>query len=115
MVRYTLTVSAGTTTATDVSADLEDSSRSRRRPDRLREVGDPSRPGSDLDRAVSVAVASYGLGRWRRRRGPFRRALQPASAAEAGGDAAVCDLPTVHQHGDRGPSRSSGDLVEGQL
>src|SRR3954454_16219754 len=62
MVRYTLTGSAGTTAATDVSADLEGSSRPRRRPDRLREVGDPPRPGSDLDRAVGVAVASYGLG-----------------------------------------------------
>src|SRR3954471_3190215 len=106
MVRYTLTGSAGTTAATDLSADLEGSSRPRRRPDRLREVGDPSRPGSDLDSAVDVTVASYGLGDGVGGAAPSgehhdRRALRPASAAEAGGDIAVCDLLTVQQHGDR--------------
>jgi hypothetical protein len=69
---------------------------------------------------VGVAVASYGLGDGVGGAAPSgehydRRALRPASAAEAGGDIAVCDLPTVHQHGDRGSARSSGNLVEGQL
>jgi hypothetical protein len=71
-MRHMLTVPAETTAATrrlgypasrlhGVSADLEGSSRSRRRPHLRRRGRRPSRGRRDLDRAVVVAGASSGL------------------------------------------------------